>query len=142
MKLTLVKHSETLSIHRLPPTPETIASCSSLLLPSPSTDASIAPSFRSLTVSPTELSLIIPSSLPPPPHDDRKSETDWAAFQVQGVLDFSLVGILSHLVAPLREAAVSVFVVSTYDTDWVMVKTDKADTAARVWREIGCTVVD
>lgn len=53
------------------------------------------------------------------------SERDWRCLQVVGPLDFGLVGILSSLLEPLAAAGVSVFVFSTYDTDYLMVKTSQ-----------------
>ena len=49
-------------------------------------------------------------------------EAGWRCIQVVGPLDLSLVGILASLAAALAEAGVSLFVISTYDTDYVLVK--------------------
>lgn len=65
----------------------------------------------------------------------------FTAFAVAGVLDFSLTGVLAGLLAPLAEAAISVFTVSTYPTDWLLVPTEKAEAAAEEWRRTGHTVV-
>jgi hypothetical protein len=64
----------------------------------------------------------------------------FTAFQVQGPLDFALTGVLSGLLAPLAEAGISVFTISTFDTDWVLVPQDRADDAADEWRRRGHTV--
>ena len=74
-----------------------------------------------------ELSLVCETALVPAQTLAR--EDDWRAFRVQGVLDFSLIGILSALTAVLAQADVSVFCVSTYDTDYVLVKQDKLPAA-------------
>jgi hypothetical protein len=63
------------------------------------------------------------------------------AFAVEGPLDFALTGVLHDLLAPLAEAGISVFTLSTYPTDWILVPTDKADDAAQAWRRRGHTVV-
>lgn len=75
-------------------------------------------SFLSITRTPDELSLVLPEALVQP---GWQAEGGWRAFQVGGPLDFSLVGILSRLAVPLAEAGVSIFAVSTYDTDYVLV---------------------
>jgi len=59
------------------------------------------------------------------------------AFEVEGPLDFALTGVLSGLLAPLAEAGISVFTISTYDTDWILVPAAEADRAAEAWRTAG-----
>ena len=56
---------------------------------------------------------------------------------VRGPLDFSDIGILAGLTQPLAETGVSVFVVSTYDTDYLLVASDSLDRAARVLTDSG-----
>jgi hypothetical protein len=51
-----------------------------------------------------------------------RSEPGWRALQVAGPLDFALTGVLSSLLAPLAAAGVAVFALSTFDTDYVLVK--------------------
>lgn len=53
----------------------------------------------------------------------------WRAFRVQGVLDFSLVGILSKLSAVLAGQGIGIFAVSTYNTDYILVKAADFDRA-------------
>jgi hypothetical protein len=54
----------------------------------------------------------------------------WRCMRVAGTLDFSLVGVLASLAAPLAAAGVSIFAVSTYDTDYLLVRADDLDRAA------------
>jgi uncharacterized protein len=61
----------------------------------------------------------------------------FTAFAVKGPLDFSLTGILAALLVPLAHAEISVFTISTYDTDWILVPVDEADRAADEWRRRG-----
>ncbi len=61
-----------------------------------------------------ELSLVVAERDAP---TDALVEPGWRAFQVVGPLDFSLTGILASLALPLAEAGVSIFAISTYDTD-------------------------
>jgi uncharacterized protein len=65
----------------------------------------------------------------------------FTAFAVEGPLDFALTGVLDTLLGPLAEAGISVFTISTYPTDWLLVPTDKAEAAAEAWRRRGHTVV-
>ena len=58
------------------------------------------------------------------PRDD-----GWRGFRIQGVLDFSLIGILSRLTTLLAEAGIGIFAVSTYNTDYVLVKAGDFDRA-------------
>lgn len=63
------------------------------------------------------------------------------AFAVQGPLDFALTGVLHALLAPLAEARISVFTLSTFSTDWILVPVGKVEEAAELWRQSGHTVV-
>jgi hypothetical protein len=67
-------------------------------------------------------------------------EGPFTAFAVEGPLDFALTGVLHELLGPLAEAEISVFTISTYPTDWILVPTDKAEAAAEAWRRRGHTV--
>ena len=49
-------------------------------------------------------------------------EDGWRAFRIQGVLDFSLIGILSKITSILAEHSIGVFAISTYNTDYIFVK--------------------
>jgi len=61
----------------------------------------------------------------------------FTAFAVEGPLDFSLTGILAELLQPLAEIEISIFTISTFDTDWILVPQDDADRAAEEWRRRG-----
>ena len=60
------------------------------------------------------------------------AERDWRAFKVEGPLEFALTGVLARLAAPLAEAGISLFAVSTYDTDYLLVREAALGQAARV----------
>ena len=64
----------------------------------------------------------------------------FTAFAVQGPLDFALTGVLVTLLQPMADAEISVFTISTYDTDWLLVHVNDADRAAEEWRRHGHTV--
>jgi hypothetical protein len=82
-----------------------------------------------------EKSLVCPTSIVPQNTTDR--EDGWQAFRVCGKLDFSLVGILSGITGILAEGGVSVFAISTYDTDYVLVKEDEFEKALRMLNNAG-----
>ena len=67
-----------------------------------------------------EKSLVCPLSLVPQNVTDR--EDGWRGFRIKGTLDFSLIGILSGILEKLAKYEISVFVVSTFNTDYVFVK--------------------
>ena len=69
-----------------------------------------------------------------------KQAGPFTAFAVVGTLDFALTGVLAGLLAPLAEEQISVFTLSTYDTDWILVPRDDAERAAEAWRRRGHTV--
>ena len=93
--------------------------------------------FFSATRTSDELSLILADSRAP---QSAKCEHGWRAFKVQGPLDFSQVGIIAGLSAALADAGVSIFALSTYDTDYVMVKLADLDRAVAALRQAGYTV--
>lgn len=64
----------------------------------------------------------------------------WRGLKVVGPLDFDLVGILHRLAGPLAGAGVSVFVISTYDTDYVLVRGESLDSAIAGLEEAGIVV--
>jgi hypothetical protein len=57
--------------------------------------------------------------------------------QVKGPLDFSITGILAALAAPLAKAEISLFAISTFDTDYLLVRTAKFEQAIAVLRSAG-----
>ena len=70
-----------------------------------------------------ELSLVCQSEHTP--ENCLAREDGWKAFRVQGVLDFSLTGILAGIAKLLSENGVPIFAVSTYNTDYILIKTEK-----------------
>ncbi len=67
-------------------------------------------------------------------------EDGWKGFRVQGMLDFSLVGILSELTGVLAKNGIGIFAVSTYNTDYILVKAEDFDRAADALSEAGYAV--
>ena len=77
--------------------------------------------FWSLTRTPEELSLVC-AEADLPPSVDTQVEKPWRAFTLVGPVPFSTTGVISGLTAPLAEAGVPVFVLSTFDTDYLLVR--------------------
>lgn len=72
------------------------------------------------------------------PHDAVvRQQGPFNVFEVEGPLDFALTGLLSAIVTPLGEADLTVFTVSTFDTDWILVPTFEVDRAMSLWRREG-----
>lgn len=83
-------------------------------------------SFVSLTVGGGEISLVCEQACVPP---DCTAEMGWRALRVQGPLEFSLTGVLAELSGALASTNVSIFALSTYDTDYLLVKQEKLEQA-------------
>ena len=75
--------------------------------------------FVSISRSDQELSIVADADCVP---DGIEREDGWRCIRVAGKLDFGLVGLLSELCGVLAEAEISVFAVSTFDTDYLLVK--------------------
>ncbi len=75
--------------------------------------------FYSISKTDEELSIVCESKYL---KEEQVVEGSWRILKVEGPLDFSLTGILSALAAPLAEAKISIFAISTFDTDYLMVK--------------------
>lgn len=69
-------------------------------------------------------------------------EKGWRALKVAGVLEFELVGVLASLLSPLAEAGVSVFTLSTYSTDFILVKGDSLDKAIETLKKAGHRIIE
>jgi uncharacterized protein len=88
-------------------------------------------SFLSITRTSDELSIVCDEELVP---DDIQSERGWRIIKVMGPLDFSLTGILTSLTQPLSEAGISLFAISTYDTDYILVKEDSLEIVIAIYK--------
>ena len=86
-----------------------------------------------------ELSLVCITENVPDNTIDR--EDGWNGFRIQGVLDFSLIGILSKISGILAENKIGIFAVSTYNTDYVLMKEENFERAMAVLADAGYEVV-
>lgn len=75
------------------------------------------------------------------PENVIERDDGWKAFRIQGILDFSLVGILAKLASLLAENNISIFAVSTYNTDYVLIKQDKYEQALKILSGAGYKVI-
>lgn len=91
-------------------------------------------SFWSVTRTDEEFSLILPEKVVP---SSWKAEKGWRCLKVVGPLDFSLTGVLSSLSTPLAEAGVPILAISTYDTDYLLVRSGDVDRAKEILIEHG-----
>lgn len=103
--------------------------------PSPPVPASAA--LYSVTRTADELSIVCPVADAP---RDATVEPGWRALSVEGPLDFALTGIMAALTQPLAAAGVPMFAISTYDTDYVLVRYHDFDAAIDALRGAGHTV--
>ena len=93
--------------------------------------------FVSVTRTGHELSVVCAERAVP---SGVRSEPGWRALEVAGPLDFGLTGILASFATPLAQAEISVFAISTFDTDYVLVKAPVMDAAVATLRAAGHSV--
>ena len=93
--------------------------------------------FLSMTRTNDELSIVSPATDVP---SGSQVEDGWRCLRVEGPLAFELTGVLAELSAPLARAEIPIFVVSTYDTDYLMVKAADLNRACNTLRNEGHSV--
>ena len=86
-----------------------------------------------------EISLVCKTDDTPPNTTER--DDGWRGFRIQGVLDFSLIGILSKLSTILAGNGIGIFAISTFNTDYILVKAEKFEKALKVLSDAGYDVV-
>ena len=123
-KQTLALHPEMFTIHSLPD-----------IAPIPPVVFSAPIYFIGKTHG--ELSIVIPASISITSDD---SDTDWRALEVLGPLNLSMVGIMAQIGSVLAKAKVSIFVLSTFETDFFLIKQTHLDTATKALRGDGYKV--
>ena len=85
-----------------------------------------------------EKSLVCPVSLVPDNTIER--EDGWRAFRIEGVLDFSLIGILAKISTCLAESGIGIFAISTFNTDYILTKTENFDRALKALTDAGYSI--
>lgn len=91
-------------------------------------------SFFTVTRTPDELSIVTPTEHAP---ENARVESGFACVKIHGPLAFSETGIVANLTAPLARSGISVFVVSTFDTDYLFIKNIDLATALNLWTKEG-----
>lgn len=76
------------------------------------------------------------------PGNTVQCDDGWKAFRIQGILDFSLIGILAKIAAVLADNGISIFAISTYNTDYVLIKKENYQKGLEVLQAAGYTIVD
>ena len=100
--------------------------------------ATSAPLF-SITRTDEELSIVAPEPVIP---QDIRAERGWRALKIAGPIDFALTGVLASVLQPLGEARISIFAISTFDTDYVLVRSESQEAAVAALRAAGHDVRD
>lgn len=75
------------------------------------------------------------------PENTTERDDGWKAFRIQGVLDFSLIGIISKISVILAEHKLGIFVVSTFNTDYILVKKENYEKALSALSSAGYDIV-
>jgi uncharacterized protein len=112
--LRFVLKPESFCIHRLPPDRRV------------DLDRFDAASWYSMTRTDDELSIVAPEHIDVGPGE---RESGWSCFAIAAVLDFGMVGVMAGISRVLADANVSIFAVSTYNTDYILVRTRDVETA-------------
>jgi len=124
MGLVLTTIPETLTICRLQPN-------------GPLPAWAMADPFWSITRTRDELSIVVAKESVPA---DVRAEGAWRALRIAGPIPLSAVGILASVAEPLAQAGINLFVISTFDTDYVLVASDRLEDARLALSEAGHTV--
>ena len=122
--------------HKLLVLPETYAVCR-LEKDAAAPDWGTRGLFSSITRTEEELSVVCAEAQVP---GGVRREGGWRVLKVQGPLDFSLTGVLASLTVPLAREGISVFALSTFDTDYLLVKEEKLEKAIQALREEGYAI--
>lgn len=85
-----------------------------------------------------ELSLVCNTNLVP--KNAIECDNGWKAFRIQGVLEFSLIGILSRISTLLAENKIGIFAVSTYNTDYILTKEENFDKSIKILERNGYVI--
>lgn len=96
--------------------------------------------FCSVSKTDEEISLVCPTKNVP--CCTIKREDGWSAFRIKGVLDFSLIGILANITSVLAKHKIGLFALSTYNTDYILVKREDLPYALAALEAAGYTIAE
>jgi hypothetical protein len=88
----------------------------------------------SITRTADELSIVAPEAAVP---GDVRAERGWRALKIAGPIDFALTGVLASVLQPLAEARIGIFAISTFDTDYVLVRAETLTSTIAALRAAG-----
>lgn len=117
---------------RISTLPSRLAVCR--LAPDAAVPSWVRGSFTSVTRTPDELSVVCEDGAVP---EDVQAERGWRALKVEGPIPFEVTGVAAALVAPLAEARISVFLLATFDTDYLLLKEEVLGAAVAILRDRG-----
>ncbi len=103
------------------------------------TDINLSKEFYFIGKTDEELSLVCKTEDTPVNTTER--DDGWKGFRIEGVLEFSLIGILSKISGILADNKIGIFAVSTYNTDYILVKKDNFDRALEALAKEGYTII-
>lgn len=93
--------------------------------------------FYSVSRTGNELSIVCEERFVP---QGTRSETNWSVLEVSGPLEFTEIGVLSSLAGPLADAGISIFVLSTFDTDYLLIGKNRLNEAKNVLAAAGHSI--
>ena len=99
------------------------------------TDLDLSREFYFIGKTDEEISLVCKSE--DTPEETIERDDSWKGFYIQGILDFSLIGILSKISGILAQNKIGIFAVSTFNTDYILVKSENFERALKVLAEEG-----
>jgi hypothetical protein len=99
--------------------------------------AALESAFLSITKTVDELSIVCDAEIS---LESEHSESGWSCIKVLGPLDFALTGVLAKLSGVLTEADISIFAISTYDTDYLLVRSENLAETIEVLEKKGYTI--
>lgn len=125
MKLTIEVLTDSFAIAKLPPTE---------VVPAWATGGE----FSSITRTIDELSIVTMQNKVP---SGAKANRGWRALKVRGAIDFSEVGVLNSIANPLARASISIFAISTFNADYILVKEEMLENAINALHSAGHTIL-
>lgn len=99
------------------------------------TDVDTSKDFYFIGKTDEEISLVCKTE--DTPQNTTERDDGWRGFRIQGLLDFSLIGILSKISAILAENSIGIFATSTFNTDYILVKAENFEKALKVLSDAG-----
>jgi uncharacterized protein len=93
--------------------------------------------FSCITRTPDETSIVCVEDIIPPGEEGVAVESGWVAFELEGPFPFAMTGVLASFVQPLAKASVPVFAISTFHTDYVLIKRENHKQALTALGEAG-----